>query len=68
MVALEEVVIELLEPRPVIAGWPKAGCQPSRNSLALEDANLMAALHQAQGGSQPQGASPQDGDPARRHH
>ena len=67
MVGLEQVVVELLEPRPVVPARAEAGGKPSRDRLALKDGDSVAALREAQGGGQPQGAPTENGHPTGCH-
>jgi hypothetical protein len=45
----EQVVVELLKPRAVRPSGLESRRQPTRNRLALEDRDVVAALRQAKG-------------------
>ena len=52
LVALKEVVIELLEPRSVGSGWLESPGQASGHGLALQDRHVVPTLRQAQRGGE----------------
>ena len=66
-VALEEVVIELLEPRAVRSGRLESPGQAAGHRLALQDRHLVPTLRQPQRGGQAQRTRAQDGDASAAH-
>jgi hypothetical protein len=60
-VRLKEVVVELLEPCTSRPSRLEAGRKAPGHGFALEHGDLVAALRQAQRGSQAEGAGAEDG-------